>query len=176
MSLKANNKIQGRVCFISASYLVHEYKAIDPKIIDESIFFFGSARHWIFPSNEQEKKESLEQPTAYLSFPQGFKDLILSKEKQGLVHFLKPSLDYALVSKFLEAIVDPVTTANYKPLILDDQWWLSQFKNGKYCTFAKSIISNYKEGEHGYRQVMELLYQSNPTLIPVLTWNNSGYY
>ncbi len=48
-------KKRGRAVFISASYLVRKksYSKIPAKIMDTAIFFFGSKRYWIFPSNEE---------------------------------------------------------------------------------------------------------------------------
>lgn len=100
---------------------------------------------------------------------QGFKALILDKEKQGLVYWLKPEQDFAKVSKFLEGIVDPVTDEKYKPLILDDAWWKTRL-SFTFRTNRMGVIANYKMGEHDYEPTMELLVASNPTLRPVLKW------
>jgi len=163
-----------RLVFISASYLVDEYKFVPKDEMDNAIFFLGSARHWIFPSSDEERKDSLRQPTKYLEFPQEFKDLMLAKEKQGLLFFLKPENSYAKVSKFFEGIADPVRPGeNYKPLILDSEWWLNAAnqKKFKYCASGKSVVMNFQSGSHGYGQTMELLEQSNPTLKAKLVVN-----
>lgn len=77
----ASNK---RLVFISASQLVREYKQVPADRMKDAVFFFGSKRSWIFPSNLAERAESAEQPTNYLGFPTEFKELILAKEKQGI--------------------------------------------------------------------------------------------
>ena len=125
---------------------------------------------WLFPQNDRERKESLRQPTKYLEFEEEFQQLILRKEKQGLVYWLKPDEDYRKVSAFLEQITDPITGSNYKPLILKDTFWKSEWdsKAGKYSKNSDRVICNYRMGEHDYYPVMELLYQSNPTMVPVL--------
>jgi isopenicillin N synthase-like dioxygenase len=41
----------------------HTKFMIGPKVLEDSIFFFGSKRFWLFPSNEKEEKESKQQPT-----------------------------------------------------------------------------------------------------------------
>lgn len=160
-----------RICFISASYLVREYQQIPKDVLDNAIFFFGSKRSWVFPMDANERRESTMQPTAYLSFPPDFKDLILEKEKQGLLFWLKPEQDYNKVSHFIQTIKDPTTNKNYQPLILDDSWWENVDKQElKYMKDGKRVISNYQTGEHDYNSTMELLYQSNKTLVPCLSF------
>lgn len=158
-----------RLVFISASFLVKFYTKIPPKQMEESIFFFGSKRSWVFPSNKQEEAESKMQPTDYMAFPITFRNLIKAKEQKGLVYWLKPDCDFQKVSQFFQNIVDPVTQQNYKPLQLDNTWWTSTFKQGKYTSHGKRVVSNYLQGEHDYTSIMELLYQSNPTMQPVLS-------
>ena len=87
-----------RVVFISASYLVHEYKSIPEDVLATALFFFGSKRSWIFPVNDDDKAESGAQPTRYLDFPDTFKELILTKEARNEVFWLKPECSYELVS------------------------------------------------------------------------------
>jgi hypothetical protein len=74
--------------FISASFLVRCWKKVPPNRLEDSILFFGSKRSWVFPANAEETAESKQQPTDYLGFEAGFKQLILEKEKQGLVYWL----------------------------------------------------------------------------------------
>ncbi len=130
----------------------------------------------VFPENERERKESLRQPTRYYAFPEDFKQLILEKEKAGLLYWLKPDQDYRKVSAFLEQIVDPVTGQLYAPLILDEQWWKQTYDRSmaRSCPPPDSfrVIHNYKLGDHDYAPTMELLVQSNPNLIPVLSWSD----
>lgn len=163
---------KGRHVFISASYLVHFYKQVPADVMSQAIFFFGSDRRWVFPKTLTEEKMSKAQPTDYLSMPSDFKDLILEKEKQGLVYWLKPAKDYQLVSQFFENIDDPVTKEKYKRLILDPKWWNGRTNaQSKFGISGKAVLMNFVEGEHDYSSVMELLYQSNNTLIPQLMHN-----
>jgi hypothetical protein len=129
---------------------------------------------WIFPQNEQEMKESKRQPTKYLSFPEEFKQLILRKELQGLVIWLKPDCDYHIVSKQIQQIEDPVTSQKYNALNLNDQYWKKEFTKGRYTNKGESVLVNYKLGEHDYYPVMELLYQSNQTMEPILQWKTKN--
>eukprot|EP00475_Leptophrys_vorax_P016323 TRINITY_DN2278_c0_g2_i1.p1 TRINITY_DN2278_c0_g2~~TRINITY_DN2278_c0_g2_i1.p1 ORF type:complete len:206 (+),score=61.52 TRINITY_DN2278_c0_g2_i1:65-619(+) len=158
----------GRVIFISATFLSQDYKQVPESVMRDSLFFFGSKRCWVFPSNAAEEKESKQQPTKYSKFPDDFKQLILDKEAAGLVFWLKPEEDYGLVSQWLTSIDDPVTGEKYKPLILDEEWWKTKFSKGKFTTRKERVVINFKTGDHDYSSVMELLYQSNPTVDPML--------
>lgn len=164
-----------RYVFLSASFLSRQYKSIPDNALDNAIFFFGAKRSWLFPANREEMLEARSQPTKYLEFDENFKSLILNKEKQSLVFWLLPDKSYSNVSKFIEAITDPVSKENYLPLILDENWWLTKFnaRDAKFCTDAQSVINNFKRGEFNYDPVMELLYQSNSTLVPTLYWAES---
>ena len=127
-----------RFVFISLSMFKHKWKKFSKEILDSCLFFFGSKRFWIWPENEEQKKESQNQPTDYLGLDPNLKELILEKEKLGQVYFLKPNElgipddeivgDYKKVSEWLERINDPVTGEKYKPLKLDENWWKNEYK------------------------------------------------
>jgi len=164
-----------RVIFISASYLVKEYAKIPPAVMQDALFFFGSARSWVFPQTEAEKQESARQPTDYGNFPSAFKELIKDKDRAGLLYFLKPDCDYEKVSKWLTSVTDPVTGQKYSPLKLDDAWWQHSYKSvgtHGYHASGTRVVINYRAGEHDYSSVMTLLAQSNPSLTPCLQWHH----
>lgn len=146
------------------------------------IFFFGSKRSWVFPETEQDRKESLLQPTRYLEFDKEFLELILDKEKKGLCYWLKPDCDYHKVSEFFANLRDPETgepicvKTEHNPsggLILDEKWWYDVYNQrmSKFGARAQMVIDNYHDGEHDYRSVMELIAQSQPHLKPVLQFH-----
>jgi hypothetical protein len=70
ISIKVNvsKKPEMRTIFISATSLVHIYSKISKKEMDNSLFLFGSKRMWIFPENDEQRKESSQQGD-YLNFP-----------------------------------------------------------------------------------------------------------
>jgi len=129
----------------------------------------------LFPTNREEMLEARSLPSKYLEFDEDYKTLILHKEQQNLVFWLLPSKDYKKASEFIEAIVDHVSKENFLPLILDEDWWVSEFssKDAKYSKDVKQIVQNFKTGEFDYDAVMELFYQSNPTIVPTLYWAES---
>ena len=65
--------------FISASKLSKFWKDVPKDILDNSLFFFGSKRHWLFPENEEENNDSKLQPTDYISFDKELLEIILKK-------------------------------------------------------------------------------------------------
>ncbi|KAH3756167.1 hypothetical protein Pelo_12018 [Pelomyxa schiedti] len=158
-----------RVVWISASYLSKFYTAIPEDVMRQSIFFFGSDRSWVFPRTPAEEAASRRQPTRYLDFSPRFKDLILQKEQEGLVYWLKPNKNFEEVSAFFQTIDDPTTGSKYKPLILDKMWWKERTRQqSKYNIAGINVVQNFLLGEHDYQSVKELLFQSNPSLMPAL--------
>lgn len=157
--------------FISASYLIKFYDKLSQKALEDSIFFFGSKRLWLFPKDKKEEEESKRQPTKYLQFKKEFLDLILEKEKKGKVYFLKPDKlgdqfdfgDYTSVSKFFENVFG-------KGLILDEKWWLETFESSKssFKVSGKSVVHNFKCGDHSYAPTLCLIEQSLPETLPIL--------
>ena len=140
--------------------------------MESSLFFFGSKRHWLFPDNEQEIKDSEEQPTDYLSFDKNLLNLILQKEKRNQVFFLKSretehAGDYNKVSNWLEK-------NNFKPLWLDKDIWeknIEYVNNKRYYDISiEKIIYNYETGNHFYKEVMALLKYSDEQLEPIIIW------
>ncbi|MFJ6770689.1 hypothetical protein ACIQOV_06925 [Kitasatospora sp. NPDC091257] len=164
-----------RYVFLSATFLSKQYKSIPADVLESCIFFFGSKRSWLFPASREEMLEARSLPTRYLEFDEEFKSLVLHKEAQRQVFWLLPGKDFSKGSAFLEAITDPASKKGYRPLILDESWWLGDFnsKDAKFCKDARLIVNNFKQGEFDYDAVMELLYQSNPTLVPTLYWAES---
>jgi len=180
----ASNEVETkRIVFISCSKLARFYKRVPEEEMNNAIFFFGSKRLWLFPADAEEMAESQSQPTNYLRMDEDFKQLVLQKEEDNLVFWLKPKdyvfsgnisdghpESYQRFSDWIQDIVDPVTNENYRPLLLDPEWWNSKenFRKGQYCNSVSSIVTNFQTGAHDYRATMELLYQSNENMEPKL--------
>lgn len=177
-----------RTVFISLSALLRKpwaELAEDPRL-PTALFFFGSKRTWIFPSNDAERRESKDNNPAYLKMAPGLRECIEAKEAAGLVFWLKPddfvydgglySGDpgaYPRASEWLQSIIDPVSGGPYLPLRLDPTWWRSGVAAGgfdaasaEYSSDVESTLRNLKNGAHDYGPVSELLVQSNPSLQP----------
>ena len=74
------------------------------------------------------------------------------------------------LSNTLSAIYDPFEKENYCQLILDKNWWINHFKQSQYGVSSREIITELNECSMSYRCVMEILFQSNPSLIPCKTY------
>ena len=63
--------------------------------------------------------------------------------------------------------MDPATLAKYKPLKLRMGWWHSNFKpeGARFTRSAAKVVHNFKHGGHDFNAALELLHQSNPTLL-----------
>jgi len=131
----------------------------------------------MFPKSREDMQEAKNQSTKYVEFDEELKSLILEKEEQGLVYWFQPDKDYNKASEFFQKVQDPLTGENYLPLLLDDDWWRSEFvpEEAKFTANVDQIINNYTTGENDYDSVMELIAQSNPTLIPTLFWEETVY-
>ena len=174
-----------RHMYISLSALLRKFNELGMSLLQNmqpnALFFFGSKRSWIFPKDEDELKESRDENPSYTS-PQNLavRDLILAKEAMGQVFFLKPpdfkyngSLyhgdpgAFEKVSKWLVSLDDPITGEKYKPLNLDEEWWVKEWDKSthKYTSSATTIVKNFKNGAHDYAPVKELIHQSNRTFV-----------
>eukprot|EP00727_Mastigamoeba_balamuthi_P008433 m51a1_g4211 hypothetical protein (200) ;mRNA; r:67248-67904 len=175
-----------RVVFISATHLSRFYKCVPASVMANSVFFFGSDRRWVFPASQADICESQKQPTHYMGFAEEFRQLILAKEQDGLVYWLKPDRNYAAASDFFERIsgpapsyrippadgmhADPTTGEKYRPLRLDPEWWEQRkASDSRFGVSGGAVVENFVGGEHDYDCVMELLWQSNPSLVPCVT-------
>jgi hypothetical protein len=151
--MKNGDVPSGRVVFISLSALIERQVPTD--VLENALFFFGSKRFWLWPTDDAERKESKAQPTDYLNMSNELKDLILRKERRGEVCFLKPDLlgapdevvfgDYARASRWLEE-------RGYNPLRLGNL----------YAALFKAAFANtsffYRfclVGKHKQRQILE---------------------
>ena len=152
-----------------------------------ALFLFGSKRAWVFPCTDAERDESTANNPAYLRMEPGLRALILKKEQEGLVFWLKPdgfvydgglySGDpgaYPRASEWLMGLHDPGTGHAYGPLLLDPGWWRGGAADGggfdpasaKYTRRVEDVVRNMQNGAHDYKPLCELLVQSNPTLRP----------
>lgn len=111
-----------------------------------------------------------------------FVDWVLMKEKEDCVFWYASSKDLMSLSEFLERRLDPLGDDKYKPLITDPGWWRTKFdrKRGRFlshpgpvleCLYTLSSEAPEMRGTKISDQAMqEIIYQSNRTLEPVLSW------
>jgi hypothetical protein len=165
-----NNKEKKRYIFISASKLQKFWKNVPKWILDSSLLFFGSKRHWLFPNSDEEINDSKKQPTDYLSFDKELLNIIKEKEERNEVFYLKSkdtehAGDYNKVSDWL-------VSNGLNPLWLSKDKWENNrhLVNNKnyYNVSIEKIIYNYETGNHFYDEVMALLKYSNEDLFPIV--------
>jgi len=73
------------------------------------------------------------------------------------------------LSSALTMIYDPFGGGNFDALILERDWWLDEFGDtgeSQYGVSGADVVRELSECEMSYRAVMEILFQSNPSLIP----------
>eukprot|EP00455_Lapot_gusevi_P018603 TRINITY_DN20193_c0_g1_i1.p1 TRINITY_DN20193_c0_g1~~TRINITY_DN20193_c0_g1_i1.p1 ORF type:complete len:188 (+),score=18.55 TRINITY_DN20193_c0_g1_i1:58-621(+) len=157
-----------RYVFISASFLAPSYESIPRDALQHALLFFGSKRSWVFPSTDQERRESLRQPTKYLEFSDAFREFILQKEAENHVFWLKnyPENErYTRASEWFTSLSDPESGTSYLPLKLKAADWQGHRQQ-------RLITQNIAEGGHDYNSVTHLVNVSNPNLRAVLTWSD----
>lgn len=79
--------------------------------------------------------------------------------------------------------MDPMTEEKYRPLLLDPYWWRVAFqrKNARFCNNPSVVSGNISDRSNAgidrrdvaLHVLQELIYQSNPTLEPVIKWPHS---
>ena len=87
-NIHLSNTENKRYIFISASKLQKFWKNVPKDILDNSLFFFGSKRHWLFPNSYEEMEDSKKQTTDYLSFDKDLLYIIKEKEQRNEVFYL----------------------------------------------------------------------------------------
>ncbi len=159
------SKASPRVVFVSLSIIMREVPPIPMDVLEDSLFFFGSKRMWIWPSDDAAKAEAAQQPGGYADMPGWLRELLARKEARGEVCFLKPDVlgppdevvfgDYAAASAWLARLTDPRTGAPYGPLRLEPEWWEQSFAGGQFVARERwrSVVENFQEGLHSYNEV-----------------------
>ena len=72
----------------------------------------------------------------------------------------------------MEHVCDPIRQSNYLPLNIDISYWKHSYKqtNSFYDVPSEQMIVEVKECAMKYNPTMELFRQSNPTIVPAVTW------
>ncbi|CAL1141482.1 unnamed protein product [Cladocopium goreaui] len=113
-------------------------------------------------------------------FSDEFLQWVLSKEKEGCVFWFKPERDLKKLSAFFEEKIDPMDELPYRPLLLDAMWWRVRFDrtSSRYVGNPRGILAaiaafhmcSEKDRDIDLASLQGLIYQSNPTLEPVVKW------
>ena len=184
-----------RFVYVCATELERTYDAAmlaTDEDLASALCLFDVERAWLFPPQPKAKdapehasSRSAQAQLPYMRASEDFKQLVLSKEERGLVHFFRPHRNWSVVSSWLEGITDPVSGHALQPLELREARWLSMAgSNGwqgdvrqdgrkndpdakpRFTTSVSKVASVIRSGSFDYAAVCELLYQSNRNLDP----------
>lgn len=115
-------------------------------------------------------------------FSQDFLKWLETKEREECVFWYKPDKDLEKLSFFFEEKIDPLSEEPYRPLLLDPSWWRIRFdrRSARFMSNPAKIIENIsqrsiaglalKDREIDPIALQELIWQSNPTLEPIIKW------
>eukprot|EP01083_Nonionella_stella_P026459 72857_1 len=87
----------------------------------------------------------------------------------------EPNALWMQLSHALSGIYDPYSGSNYTPLILNPHWWLNDLEESQYGASSNDVLNEIYECPMKYRCVMEILFQSNPSLIPCKTYRELAH-
>jgi len=170
-----------RVVFLSCTKLMKSFSKIPRDVLEheQTLFFFGGKKKWIFPQNENDRQERDSQPGRYKHMSAELKDLIERKLKNGTCHFLKKD---TLKYKFYPGPKDPeayervsewLVRLGHNPLRLEKTYWM--YRSNLSRVEACKVVRNIEGGYHEYEQVKILLKKSCPGyLLPILSWRSSN--
>jgi len=189
-----------RVIFISIAQLNACIHTIPSYILSESIFCFKAQRSWFFPATRSEQQAAKFSMRYTINFNDKFLQALSEKHDKGLVLWLEDGKTWNEISTELTQVEDiycshgqPIDSAStsYQALKLDESWWLNQFKQStesidggggsgssieaQFCDSAESVVEELQTHKLKFNPTMELLYQSNATLIPMRGFDIEAY-
>lgn len=153
----------------------------------DALLLFDVDRNWLFRPTECPRASSAtaQAQLPYVRTSADFRQLVLAKEEDGLVHYFRPHKDWRRVSAWLEGVADPTSGHKLQPLQMNGARWLSMAgTNGwqgetrqdgrksdpdavpRFTTNVTKVAAILKSGSFDFAPVMELLYQSNRNLRP----------
>lgn len=112
-------------------------------------------------------------------FSMQFLEWIEAREAENCVFWYKPERSLQKLSEFFEDLADPIMEQSYEPLLLDQHWWRVRFQRNcaKFChnparvlTIISESLGDMGTGDLDLVALQELIYQSNPTLEPIIQW------
>ncbi len=145
----------------------------------------------MYPATPLERRQANRSIWAKMNLSIELLRCISAKESQGLVIWVDPKhgtwqdISDALV-KIEDTYVYPLENGEnsqkkaYGPLILDRNWWLNDYeeikdKDSKYHATSKEVLEELETPKLKFKPTMEILWQSNPSLVPQTTWDGEVY-
>eukprot|EP00485_Elphidium_margaritaceum_P005925 CAMPEP_0202695810 /NCGR_PEP_ID=MMETSP1385-20130828/9293_1 /ASSEMBLY_ACC=CAM_ASM_000861 /TAXON_ID=933848 /ORGANISM="Elphidium margaritaceum" /LENGTH=325 /DNA_ID=CAMNT_0049351887 /DNA_START=185 /DNA_END=1162 /DNA_ORIENTATION=+ len=188
---------QRRLVFVSLIGLYTSWKKCPASVLSDAIFVLPLKRRWIYQPKKYkhqihthilEKVNCFQEEETSLS---KFFDVLRWKDRQKLVFFVlddeyydnkandeKYNHGHFLIAPFwkrfsekLTALQDPVTELNYMPLILNEDWWRTQYNRtyaSQFGVSASSVLSELYFVTLKFKAMQEILYQSHrDSLLPI---------
>lgn len=107
-------------------------------------------------------------------------DFIEDDQEMGFENELCVAPFWNYLSYKLTKLYDPVTGNNYKPLLLNDEFWKTQYQlqQSYFDTTPVQVRKELYFLTMKFKTISEILYQSNQTLriVTIYTLNNNGSY
>eukprot|EP01084_Bolivina_argentea_P298132 513708_1 len=177
-------KPRKRIVFISIVQLNSCIDNVPLYILEESLFMFKAQRAWFFPSNSDEERQSKQSIRHRVNWNEQFLSHLQKKDVQGHVLWFEDGQSWQDISLKLTTINDIYfieTDRYYKPLLLNEEWWTNNFENkidniqSLHCQLSDIIIEEINACKLKFNPTMEIIYQSNPTLIPMKSFDFETY-
>eukprot|EP01083_Nonionella_stella_P030953 84828_1 len=167
-----------RVVFVSLTALNACIDDIPSYILDESLFCFKAERAWFFPSNPKEEKESIKSIRHRVHWNERCLTYLQQKDENKLILWMEDAKTWKNISKEITQMIDIYFETLdepkcYDPLQINPSWWMRNFVEkvdgiqSLYCDSGFVVVEEILECKLKFNPTMELLYQSNPTLIPM---------
>eukprot|EP01084_Bolivina_argentea_P126909 224572_1 len=193
--LDINSIDQKRIVFISLSGLFDTWRHCPPIKLFDAIFILPLKKKWLYyPSKYiKEIQNSFIYPILCNKFTdidviKEFIQLVRWKDSQRLVFWLLNDYDFVNtnvpinvspvwhnLSKMFSNMEDAITKTKYLPLILDDTWWEDKTKyKSNYDVNACRILCELYWVTMRYDTIKEIIYQSNPLSLNVITSYQPG--
>eukprot|EP01083_Nonionella_stella_P034238 93744_1 len=157
-----------RCIFLSMFRLNQCIEDIPSNILKESIFCFR------MNTNEYEDEDS---PTKLHPL---FLQYCQQKRKQGLFLEIKDGTTWSDVSQQLTTIRDVYRPGNttYDPLLLDHAFWEHEYVEDVSCFMVEKdeILHELSTNEFKFYPSMEIIVQSDASLVPMTCFNRNQYY
>eukprot|EP01084_Bolivina_argentea_P249991 418672_1 len=178
---------QRRVVFVSALGLYQTYLFCPAPILYSAIFILPIKKKWIYCPEQcknEINKSIIKTHTIFQNEAawNNFTNLLKWKDRQNLMIWADNETfndGETLVSEFwiqfsnkLITLYDPITKSRYNPIVLDRKWWQFDFdeSKSKYKTNRYKILKELVFPTKEFKPMMEIIYQSNPSLHPVVSY------
>eukprot|EP01084_Bolivina_argentea_P283799 486156_1 len=190
-----------RVVFVSLIGMYNTWHKCPPVVLHSALCVIQLKKNWIYqPSkymNEIKTKDGVFALFQYIQ-NKSFLELLKWKDSQGTVFWMEDEINpsdpisvhnkediiaksWHVLSNKLTSLYDPITGSTYNPIIFDKTFWTQKYdKEMNYQSrFGAKMVSVLIElyglsTKMKYKSVQEIIYQSNPKSLNVVTSYNGS--